>query len=256
MRFFTVDQLSVGVYPDRPAMGAAAARDAAEAIKKVLSGKDFCNVIFAAAPSQNEVLASLAADPSIPWERVRAFHMDEYVGLSPDAPQGFGNFLREHLFDLVPFHEKFFIDGWSGKAEEACEAYAALLEKYPPDAVVMGIGENGHIAFNDPWVADFHDPLPVKPVPLDEVCRTQQVHDGCFASLDEVPKTALTLTVPTLVRAPYLFCVVPAPTKAEAVKRTLEGPVGEECPATVLRTRPGARMYLEPASAALLKVMK
>ncbi len=253
MRSFAVDALTVGIYDSRSEMGAAAARDAADAVRKVLSGKEFCHMIFAAAPSQNEVLASLAADKTIPWERVRAFHMDEYVGLSPTAPQGFGNFLRERLFDLVPLHEVHYIDGWAGDPEASCAGYAALLEKYPPDVVMMGIGENGHIAFNDPGVADFHDPKAVKPVPLDEVCRMQQVHDGCFASLDEVPKTALTLTVPTLTAAPYLFCVVPAPTKAEAVKKTLCGPVGEACPATVLRTRPGARMYLDPDSASLLE---
>ncbi|MBR5743214.1 MAG: 6-phosphogluconolactonase [Clostridia bacterium] len=252
MRTFAVDDLSVGVYDSRVLMGEAAARDAAEAIRAVLSRKDFCNMIFAAAPSQNEVLAALAADPSIPWEKIRAFHMDEYVGLAPDAPQGFGNFLREHLFDLVPFRERHFIDGGDPDPAAACARYAALLAEYPPDIVMMGIGENGHIAFNDPGVADFHDPLAIKPVPLDEVCRTQQVHDGCFASLELVPKTALTLTVPTLVAAPYLFCVVPAPTKAEAVKKTLTGPIGEACPATILRTRPGARMYLDPDSAALL----
>ena len=117
---------------------------------------------------------------------------------------------------------------------------------------MMGIGENGHIAFNDPGVADFHDPLVIKPVPLDEVCRTQQVHDGCFASLELVPKTALTLTVPTLVAAPYLFCVVPASTKADAVKKTVEGSIGEHCPATALRLHPDATLYLDPDSSALL----
>ena len=252
MKTFAVDCLTVGVYDSRHEMGAAAARDAAEAIRKVLSEKEFCHMIFAAAPSQNEVLAALASDKTIPWDRVCAFHMDEYVGLAPDAPQGFGNFLRERLFGLVPLHETHYIDGWSKDPEAACESYAALLKKYPPDVVMMGIGENGHIAFNDPGVAVFQDPLAVKPVPLDDVCRMQQVHDGCFASLEDVPETALTLTVPTLVAAPYLFCVVPAPTKAEAVKKTLLGPVGESCPATILRTRPGAKMYLDPDSASLL----
>ena len=252
MRSFVVDSLTVGVYDSRPAMGNAAARDAADAVRRVLAEKEYCNMIFAAAPSQNEVLAALAGDRSIPWERVRAFHMDEYVGLSPDAPQGFGNFLRERLFGLVPFHEVHYIDGWTADPDASCADYAALLTKFPPDVVMMGIGENGHIAFNDPGVADFRDPRMVKPVPLDEVCRMQQVHDGCFASLGEVPETALTLTVPTLVSAPYLFCVVPAPTKAEAVKKTLLGPIGEACPATILRTRPGSRMYLDPDSAALL----
>ena len=209
-------------------------------------------MIFAAAPSQNEVLASLALDREIPWERVNAFHMDEYIGLSADAPQGFGNFLKEHIFGLAPFSSVNYIDISAKNPDEECERYAALLAEYPTDIVVMGIGENGHIAFNDPPVADFKDPKSVKPVLLDEICRNQQVNDGCFATIDDVPKYAITLTVPTLFAGDYLFCIVPAKTKANAVKATLCDEIGEACPATILRRHKNAILYLDGDSSALV----
>ena len=210
-------------------------------------------MIFAAAPSQNEVLAALAYDKEIPWERVHAFHMDEYIGLSADAPQGFGNFLRAHIFGIAPFASVNYIDISATDANAECARYAALLAEAPIDIVVMGIGENGHIAFNDPPVADFEDPRAVKPVALDEVCRQQQVNDGCFATLADVPKTAITLTVPTLLAGGALFCVVPAKTKACAVKNTLLGEIGEWCPATALRRHENAVLYLDGDSSALLE---
>ena len=252
MRSFQVDELTVRVYDSRSEMGMAAAADIKAKILELLAQKQEINMIFAAAPSQNEVLASLAGDKEIPWNRIHAYHMDEYIGLPSDAPQGFGNFLRAHLFDLVPFASVNCINSAATDAEAECERYSKLLQDNPTDIVVMGIGENGHIAFNDPPVADFKDSKWVKPVELDSICRNQQVNDGCFASLDLVPTHAITLTVPTLVAAPHLFCIVPAPTKAKAVKETVCGTIDEHCPASVLRTRPGAVLYLEPDSAALL----
>ena len=209
-------------------------------------------MIFAAAPSQNEVLAALANDKEIPWNRVNAFHMDEYIGLSADAPQGFGNFLRAAIFGVAPFKSVNYINISATDADAECERYSKLLEENPTDIVVMGIGENGHIAFNDPPVADFNDKKKVKPVALDEICRQQQVNDGCFATIDDVPKTAITLTCPTLFLGDYLFCIVPAPTKANAVKATVCGEIGEACPATILRRHKSAVLYLDPDSSALL----
>ena len=252
MKTFIKDKLTVNVYPSRAEMGAAAAQDIRMAIIEALKNKSEINMIFAAAPSQNEVLASLATDPEIEWGRVNAYHMDEYIGLDKSAPQGFGNFLASHLFDLAPFKSVSYIDIRAKDPEAECERYAALLKKNPPDIVVMGIGENGHIAFNDPPVADFNDPKAVKCVKLDEVCRTQQVNDGCFSDISLVPTHAITLTVPTLVSAPKLFCIVPAPTKAKAVALTVNGEIGESCPASILRTRDGAILYLDPDSSALL----
>ena len=253
MKTFVKDLLTVNIYSSRTEMGEAAARDIKAAIAAALSERETINMIFAAAPSQNEVLASLATDPEIPWNRVNAFHMDEYIGLSADAPQGFGNFLKAHIFGLANFKSVTYIDSTATDAQKECERYSALLKQYPTDIVVMGIGENGHIAFNDPPVADFNDPKMVKPVLLDEICRNQQVHDGCFATIDDVPKMAITLTVPTLFAGDYLFCIVPAATKAQAVRNTICGDIGEACPATILRQHKNAILYLDGDSSSLLK---
>lgn len=244
-------KLPVRIYDTRRNMGEAAAADVAACIRELLAVKQEIYMIFAAAPSQNEFLAALAAAPGIEWNRIHALHMDEYVGLPADAPQGFGNFLRAAIFDKVPFASVDYI-GTESDPDETCRRYAALLQGIQVDIVCMGIGENGHIAFNDPPVADFNDPLTIKKVALDETCRLQQVHDGCFARIEEVPRYAVTLTVPTMFRARYIFCIVPAPTKANAVRATVCGPISEQCPASILRTHEHAILYTDSDSAALL----
>ena len=248
---FKADMLSVNVYDTRKNMGEAAAADIAACIKKLLAEKDEIYMIFAAAPSQNEMLEALVADPEVEWNKVHALHMDEYVNLPADAPQGFGNFLRRAIFDKVPFASVNLI-GTDADSEATCARYDALLTEHPVDIVCMGIGENGHIAFNDPHVADFNDPLKIKKVDLDQKCRQQQVNDGCFQSIDQVPTHALTLTIPTLYNVENVFCVVPAPSKAEAVKNTVTGPVSEVCPASILRKHTNATLYIDADSAALL----
>ena len=250
---FKKDLLKVNIYETRSEMGEAAARDIKECILSLLEAKETVNMIFAAAPSQNEVLQALATDKEIPWNRVNAFHMDEYIGLSADAPQGFGNFLREHIFGLADFKSVNYMDVTASDVDKECERYASLLAEYPTDIVVMGIGENGHIAFNDPPVADFNDKKVVKPVELDEICRNQQVNDGCFARIEDVPRTAITLTVPTLFAGDRLFCIVPAKTKAKAVRATLCDDINEKCPATILRRHKRATLYLDCDSSSLLK---
>ena len=252
IREFQKDKLTVKVMATRAEMGRVAARDIHDRILALLKEKDDINMIFAAAPSQNDVLKSLTEYADIPWNRINACHMDEYVGLDKSAPQGFGNFLMAHVFGLVPFKTVNLIDSSAKDPEAESERYAAILKKYPADIVVMGIGENGHIAFNDPPVADFNDPKGVKPVKLDDVCRQQQVNDGCFKRFEDVPEYAMTLTCPTLMRATWKFCIVPASTKAEAVMRTLTWDVSEKCPATILRRSDNAILYLEPDSAARL----
>ena len=252
MREWRQDSLRVVAAPDRQAMGRAAARDICAAMRALWAEKQEISMIFAAAPSQNDVLKSLTEYTDIPWNRINACHMDEYIGLDKDAPQGFGNFLKSHIFDLVPFKSVNLIDCSATDPEAESERYKEILKKYPTDIVVMGIGENGHIAFNDPPVADFNDPKWVKPVKLDDVCRQQQVNDGCFATCEDVPEYAISLTCPTLMRATWKFCIVPAPTKAEAVLRTLTWDINEKCPATILRRSDNAILYLEPASAVKL----
>ena len=249
---FTADHLHVDVYPTRDEMGKSAAKDAALQIQALLNAKAYVNIIFAAAPSQNEMLFHLARHQDIDWSRVNAFHMDEYVGLNENAPQRFGHFLDQAIFGKLPFHEVHYINGNASNPEEECSRYAALLEAHPVDLVCMGIGENTHIAFNDPHVADFNDASMVKLVALDEVSRMQQVHDGCFASVEEVPRMAITLTVPALMRAASIFCVVPGINKAQAVYHTINSPVTALYPSTALRLHENVRLYLDEKSASML----
>lgn len=249
---FKKDKMQVKIFADRDEMGKGAAADIANCIKKLLKEKDEINMIFAAAPSQNDMLFHLLNEEGIEWERINAFHMDEYVGLDAAAPQCFSNFLRKHIFDQKPFKSVNCINAAATDAEAECERYSKLLIENPVDIVCMGIGENGHIAFNDPHVAEFNDKKVVKVVELDDVCRMQQVHDGCFDKLESVPKYAITLTIPTLMSAGYNFCVVPAKTKAEAVKRTVNDEINEKCPATILRKKENAVLYCDEQSSSLL----
>ena len=249
---FQKDSLQVCLFPDRRTMGISAATDAASVMRSLLLQKQELNMIFAAAPSQNEFLEALCAERDIDWKRINAFHMDEYINLPADAPQGFGYFLREKILGKLPFRSVNYMNGNCPDPEQECERYASLLRQHPVDIVLMGIGENGHIAFNDPHVARFDDPKTVKVVDLDETCRMQQVNDGCFSSIDEVPTHALTLTVPTLMSGQYLFCMVPARTKAWAVYHTINDPVSETIPATCLRTHGNAILYIDADSAEML----
>lgn len=242
------DLLQIKVFANREQMGKAAADDAQQYIQDILSRKDEINVVFAAAPSQCDLLASLV-ERDIPWERINAFHMDEYVGLDRNAPQSFGRFLDDHIFSLVPFKSVHYIARDEGSAEDLCEAYRRLLEGIHLDIVFMGIGENGHIAFNDPPYADFDDPLTVKILQLDEVSRIQQVHDGCFPSVQAVPTHAITLTIPTLMSADRLFNVVPTAYKAEAVRHLYHDAISPACPASICRKHGNATLYLDRDSA-------
>jgi glucosamine-6-phosphate deaminase len=249
----SLDGLQVLVFENRTIMGNCAANDVSACIQAQLANKIELNMIFAAAPSQNDFLNALL-QLDLPWHKINAFHMDEYIGLPCDAPQGFANFLKERIFDKVPFKSVNYLNGCLAEPSVECERYADLLKANPVDIVCMGIGENGHIAFNDPPVADFNDPLLVKQVKLDARCRQQQVNDGCFSSLDEVPAEAVTLTVPALMQAPFIFCVVPGKAKAAAVNNTLYGPVDESCPASILQRHKNARLYLDQESFNQVKV--
>ncbi len=249
------NKLNVRVFEDRGEMGAEAAADVAERIKELqLLKTGFVNIIFAAAPSQNEFLYSLSEDNSIDWTRINAFHMDEYIGLASDAPQTFAHFLKQRLFDKVPFNKVYYINGsTAADAEKECLRYAEVLLHHPAHIVCMGIGENTHIAFNDPHTADFNDPLMVKVVTLDEVSRQQQVNDGCFARIEDVPTSAITLTVPTLLKADSIYCIVPGNNKAQAVYQTLHSEVQESFPSTSLKKHSNATLYLDTQSAGRLR---
>jgi glucosamine-6-phosphate deaminase len=253
-KVFKSDKLKIKIFKTREVMGLEAAKEAARVIRTMLGEKDYLNIIFAAAPSQNDFLSSLIKKKNIEWNRIRAFHMDEYIGLSKDAPQGFGNFLKATIYDKVPFKDVFYLHDERLNADANCARYESLLEMYPVDLVFMGIGENGHIAFNDPHVAHFDDFKNVKVVDLDLICRIQQVNDGCFQKLEDVPTHAITLTIPALMRGKKMFCMVPTDRKDIAVKLTVEGSINESCPASVLRQHPDATLFLDRDSAALLNV--
>lgn len=244
------DSLTFHVFDTRAEGGALAAKEGGDTIRSLLSKQKMVNIIFAAAPSQNDTLSALLKEPEIDWSRVRAFHMDEYVGFGRECPQSFGCYLYDHVFGKLPFGEVHYINGAAEDPEAECNRYAELLTKYPTDIVFLGIGENAHIAFNDPWIADFNDPKLVKLVPLDEVCRNQQVHDGCFPTLDDVPTHAFSLTVPALTKAKHMFCTVPCATKANAVYQTANAPIDADTPATAMRNHPHAVMYCDKDSGA------
>jgi glucosamine-6-phosphate deaminase len=253
VREFKVDRLNVKVFLDRAALGQAAGQAAADRIRAGQREGRPLNLLFASGLSQVETLEALRREPGIDWGAIFAFHMDEYIGLPSDAPQAFGQYLRDRLFDGLPLRQVFFIDGNAPDPRAECERYAWLLRDHPLDLALLGIGENGHLAFNDPGVADFEDPLLVKVVEeLDPVCRRQQVNDGQFGSLGEVPRRAITLTIPALFAARTALVMVPGPSKREIVRRTLVGPIGASCPATILRRHADAWLFLDGESAALL----
>src|ERR1700694_6062322 len=242
--------MDIRISDTREDLGQVAGTDIAQAIRTRLKTQPHLRMIFAAAPSQTEMLNTLVNQPGIDWHRITAFHMDEYIGLPTDAPQRFGVWLRAAIFDHVPFAETHLIQA-GPDLEATCRDYAAKLMEAPIDMVLLGIGANGHLAFNDP-PANLEDPLAVKVVTLDGVCRQQQVDDGCFSAFDEVPKSAITLTVPMLLRADRLFCCVPASSKSRAVRGMVYDPISGDCPATALRMHPRCTVYLDGESSSEL----
>lgn len=252
IRVFFCDRLRVEVYSDRESLGQAAAREAAQALSHATANCDTA-VIFAAAPSQNETLAALTESSRIPWERVTGLHMDEYVGLSVDHPASFRRYLRDHLAGRVPLRGFHWIEADQNNIGGICAAYQQQLRQLRPSLCLLGIGENGHLAFNDPGEARFDDPDDVRIVTLDRACREQQVAEGHFRDVDAVPRQAVTLTIPALMRTPHLIASVPGARKAEAVRKALFEPISEDCPASILRTHPQATLYLDKESARFIE---
>lgn len=243
--------MDIRIASTRAEMGRQAGSDIAAAFRKDLQEKTHLRIVLAAAPSQSEMLSALITEPDIDWSRITAFHMDEYIGLPSAAPQRFGNWLRKAILDRVPLAGYHLIEPGEDPAA-ACQRYADKLAEAPIDFVLLGIGTNGHLAFNDP-PADFHDPLAVKEVELDEVCRQQQVDDDCFATIADVPRKAISLTVPTLLSGERLFCCAPGVHKSKAVKAMVEYPISGEWPATALRAHPHCTVYLDRESSAQLR---
>lgn len=247
---FSSGTLAIEIHKDGIAAGEAAAQAAALALRRLANYRKKIPIIFATGSSQANFLSTLTEIDDLPWAQVQAFHMDEYVGITADHRASFCHYLQERLLRKVPIREFFFIDGTSPDPGRTCDDYAHNLRSASPQLCFLGIGENGHLAFNDPHVADFTDPLDMKVVRLDTPCREQQVAEGWFENVEEVPEFAMTLTIPTLFRVPKLIATVPGTRKAAIVRRALTELISANCPATILRTHPDATMYLDLESAA------
>jgi glucosamine-6-phosphate deaminase len=247
-----VGSLRVQVHRDTDRLARAAADESAGVLRAAVAERGVAHAMFATGNSQVAFVETLVRHtPDVPWDHVVVFHMDEYVGLGPDHPAGFRRWIRERIVEPARPCAAHYLDG-TAQPDAECDRYAELLRRHPLDLCCLGIGENGHLAFNDPPVADFADPLDVKVAQLDPACRLQQVHEGHFPELDAVPDRAMTVTIPALLRARRVLAVVPEARKAEPVAEALTGPVSVKCPASVLRTRDNVTLHLDRDSAALL----
>jgi len=252
---FSSDALHAAVFANRQDMGKAAATYVSTYLQELQGERDEIRIVVGSAPSQDEFFEHLTSSPhreAIDWSKLVVFHMDEYIGLSSEHPQSFRAYQFKHFISKVPLKAFHQIQGEAPDSDEECQRLSDLLAEKPIDLACCGIGENGHLAFNDPAVADFEDPKWAKRVDLDDICRQQQVNDGCFPSLDAVPTQAITLTLRVFANATKLSCVVPASTKAKAIAATLNDSISTQCPATLMRKHPDARLFLEPNSARLL----
>lgn len=248
-----IGNLKLEIYPDGKTAGIAAGRSAAEFLRALASRLEDIGVIFATGISQLEILKELTSIRGIPWDRISGFHLDEYIGLPADHPASFRHYLRQNLTQRVKMRHFFEIDGTAADQQRECADYADNLRAHNPQLCFLGIGENGHLAFNDPGEADFEDPKDVKIVELEEVSRRQQLEERWFNTLAEVPKCAITLTMPAILRVPHLLVTAPGWRKAEIVRRTVEETISTDCPATILRTHPNVTLYLDEESASELK---
>ena len=243
----------MSVLPDVRTMARAAADRAAAVLRSAVDRKGIAHAMFATGNSQIEFIGELVGrTPDVPWGDVVVFHMDEYVGIGPEHPASFQRWIRERIVEPTDPRSAHYIDGLA-PPERECERYARLLGEHPLDLCCLGIGENGHLAFNDPGVADFDDPLDVKVVELEAACRQQQVNEGHFPDVASVPSHAITVTIPALVRAAQVMAIVPEARKAQPVLAALTGPVSTRCPASVLRTMPPVTIHLDEESARLLR---
>lgn len=252
IKHFKKDQLIVKVCENKNSMGKAVAKEVAEKLKELIHKKTEVTMVFAAAPSQNEFIDELVKIEEIDWTKVVAFHLDEYIGLEENAPQKFMRYLKDHFFDKVKCRQVYFIDQVAENTEKKLKRYSELLHQYPLDIACIGIGENGHIAFNDPYVADFADLENIKKVDLDEKCRMQQVNDSCFTAINEVPTSAITLTIPTIMSSDYIYCMVPTKNKSQAVYNCLKCTIQPKYPASILRSHQRATLYLDNEATSLL----
>jgi glucosamine-6-phosphate deaminase len=244
--------MTVEILPDLRSLGAAAAARAASLIREAVELRGEARILVATGNSQMQFIGSLAETPGIDWSAVTIFHLDEYAGISANHPASFRLWVKTRLADRVHPRAAYYLCGDSLDLQQEANRYAKLIEEAPIDIAFAGFGENGHIAFNDPPVADFSDPVSVKLVTLEEASRRQQVGEGHFPDLESVPRQALTLTCAAIFRAEAWICSVPELRKAKAVQCALEGPVSTACPASLIQKHPHAYLYLDKDSASLL----
>ena len=257
MKTLSGSSLTVGTYTTRTAMGEAAAQNVVSELELALTKKPKLRVIFSCAPSQDEFLAALVRltkENNALWKRIDIFHMDDYVGFTASNGQSFRSYLNQHLLNFIQPASFSPIQGEATDSYLEADRYGQLLGQAPIDLIALGIGENGHIAFNDPPIANFNDPVNAKVVEIDQICRQQQVNDGCFPDLASVPKLAISITMPVFSRALSLSCVVPGKRKADAIKNTLTSPIGTHCPATLLRNHQNVKLFIDTDSASQIPV--
>lgn len=247
------DKLNIRIYENKEEMGAAAAVAVAGKLNEAILEKGTANLILATGASQFQFLEHLQKQ-SVDWKKIVVFHLDEYKGMADSHPASFRKYLKERILNKIQPQEVYYLNGDATDVEAEAERYENLLKSHPIDIACIGIGENGHLAFNDPPVADFHDPKLVKVVELDEACRRQQLGEGWFPTLDDVPTHALSLTITAIMRCKAISCVVPDERKAEAVYNAVHAEISTTCPATILRTHADAILYLDLGAASKLKI--
>ena len=252
MKVLTIDKLDIAIYDEPISMGKAAADFVETKLGEAITQNGAANLILATGASQFSFLEALK-EREIDWQKITVFHLDEYKGISDQHPASFRKYLKERILDEVGPKKIYFLNGDADDLEAEMENYSEALRKHPIDVACIGIGENGHIAFNDPPVADFNDPKLVKLVTLDEACRNQQLGEGWFATFKDVPKQALTLTIPAIMNCKTISCVVPDERKAEVVYNTLYEDISTNCPASILRTHTNAMLFLDKSSASMLQ---
>ncbi len=248
---FKKDKLQVKAYETAGLMGKASAASVAKKLEDAIKEKGFANLILATGASQFSFLEHLQQE-KIDWKKITVFHLDEYKGMAITHPASFRKYLKERILDKVQPKEVHYLEGDAEDLESVLAQYEELLRAHPVDVACIGIGENGHIAFNDPPVADFNDPKLVKVVELDEACRKQQLGEGWFPTFDDVPTHALSLTITAIMNCKHINCVVPDERKAEAVYNTINAEISTACPATILRTHPDTILFLDKGSASKL----
>lgn len=252
LNYYSVDSLKVEIYTTKEIMAHSAAKFVKEKLKGAIAARGVAHLILATGTSQFALLEQLRQDKEIEWRKIIVFHLDEYLGISVEHPASFRKYLAERILNEVKPKEVHYLNGDSPDIDSVIKEYSDLLKSHPVDIACIGIGENGHIAFNDPPVADFNDPYLVKIVELDEPCRNQQYGEGWFKSFNDVPTHALSLTIPAIMNTKAICCFVPDERKSEAVFNTLNGDISTNCPASILRKHSNCILYLDEGAASKL----